>query len=194
MSSNHDQAARTLLKPQPAIMIIETPRLFPIQTSAEVLAWRIGKRTARIGTKRNWNTAYVRYQILKPRKDSHESPIKSCTMSCKIKQRETWHCANSFPNSKAARWGSRNRILRFETQQVQTCNIDWDSRTLEKNLRDVKKETSITKQNRKFMCVREIEGEKDRTSTQEVVVPSQYTTRQNSNRIRRSNATVKRWW
>lgn len=105
MSSNHDQAARTLLKPQPAIMIIETPRLFPIQTSAEVLAWRIGKRTARIGTVRNWNTACVRYQILKPRKDSHESPIKSCTMSCKIKQRETWHCANSFPNSKAARWG-----------------------------------------------------------------------------------------
>jgi hypothetical protein len=38
MSSNHDQAARTLLKPQAAIMIIETPRLFLIETSAEVLA------------------------------------------------------------------------------------------------------------------------------------------------------------
>jgi hypothetical protein len=40
MSSNHDQAAKTLLKPQPVIMIIETPRLFPIQTSAEVKDWK----------------------------------------------------------------------------------------------------------------------------------------------------------
>jgi hypothetical protein len=30
-------------------------------------------------------------------------------MSCKIKQRETWHCANSFPNSKAARWRKREQ-------------------------------------------------------------------------------------
>jgi len=58
---------------------------------------------------KNWNNACVRYQILKPRKDSHESPIKSCTMSCKIKQRETWHCANSFPNSKVARWRKREQ-------------------------------------------------------------------------------------
>jgi hypothetical protein len=131
-------------------MIIETPRLFLIETSAEVLAWRIGKRTARIGTVRNWNNACVRYQILKPRKNSHESPIKSCTMSCNEKP-GTVRTVLQIQRQQGG--GSGNRILRFETQQVQTWNRDWDSRSLEKKLRDVKKETSITKQNRKFTCV-----------------------------------------